>query len=156
MVLSACSAQTGARPGEATPTSASVFSNQQGICLAPNGKDAKASGLVQKMTLAKGVNGETKEARDPTSVFGTKSEFHLVVAIQDAPAGTKFRAVWYATDISVAANCVTKLEEASLSADGTRNLDFSLAPKESWLPGSYRVDLFVNGALDQTASFQVE
>lgn len=116
----------------------------------------RPSGLIEKVTMALDTQGDTKEPVNPTTSFGTQDTFHAVVAIVDAPADTKLEATWYAIDVGKDVECNTQIDTYPLTTDGSRNVDFTLAPTKGWPSGSYRVEVFVNGTLDQVAFFTVK
>lgn len=114
------------------------------------------SGIITDVTLATDVEGEEMNPVGPTTVFNSASIIHAVVAIEDAPVGTNFTAEFYVVDVGDAAAPNSLITSTDLSADGTRNLDFNLTPTSSWPAGTYRVDILVNGVLDQSATYTVE
>ncbi len=116
---------------------------------------AKPTGIVSNVTLARDTRGNTKEPVDPTVTFAGNAVFHAIVAIQNAPANTSFRASWYATDAMPAATCNQLLDSSSTSSYGTRNIDFALAPTAVWPAGRYRVEIYVNEVLDRWVAFEV-
>jgi outer membrane usher protein FimD/PapC len=116
----------------------------------------KPSGIVSNVTMALGTKGDTKDPVNPTLVFQPNSVFHAVVAIQNAPKNTKFKAAWFATDVGSAADCNTAMDDTEFSTDGTRNIDFTLAPSTTWPAGTYRVEIYVNGNLDRVVNFSVK
>ncbi len=116
----------------------------------------KPSGLIKQVTLAKGTKGTSRDPENPTTTFSPNSIVHAVVAIQDAPAKTKFHAAWYVIDVGSVAPPNTLVAETDLIANGSRNLDFDLSPKGKFPEGRYRVEISVNGALDQVLNFTVK
>lgn len=114
------------------------------------------SGFIKEVTMAQGVRGDLRDPVNPTIVFQPNSIFHAVVAIQNAPANTKFKAVWYATDIGDPAEANKLIDATELTTDGTRNIDFNLTPTTKWPPGKYRVEISVNGVLDRVVDFSVK
>ncbi len=117
---------------------------------------AQASGIITEVTMAKGVKGEQMEPQDPTDVFGQKDTFHAVTKIENAPANTTFKATWYAVDVGEAADPNTQIDSTEITSEGSRYLDFNLTPNSGWPTGSYRVEISVNGKLDQVVEFTVE
>jgi hypothetical protein len=115
-----------------------------------------ASGLITKITMATGVQGANMDPVGPTTTFGPSDTFHAVVQIQDAPAATKFQAQWFAVDVGSAAQPNTRIEGNEIVSDGSRNLDFSLTPDSKWPAGTYRVEISVDGTLEQTVLFSVK
>ncbi|MBI5304606.1 MAG: hypothetical protein HY868_20900 [Chloroflexi bacterium] len=116
---------------------------------------AKPSTLVRSVTLATDAKADTKDPINPTTEFQPSATFHAIVATQNAPANTRFKTVWYATDVGTAAPPNTVIDQTDVTADGTRNIDFTLKPTTVWPIGKYRVEVFVNGALDRVVNFTV-
>lgn len=115
------------------------------------------SGLITTLTLARGTEGETKNPVDVTTTFGASDTIHAVATIQNAPQGTVFKAVWWAVTIPADPTaCNMKITEYEITTEGTRNIDFSLTPDSSWPAGTYKVEIYVNGALDQVAHYSVQ
>lgn len=116
---------------------------------------AKPSAFVRSVTMATDAKADTKEPVNPTNEFRPNATFHAVVLTQNAPAGTKFRIAWYVTDVGVAEKPNTLIDQTEVTADGSRNIDFSLRPTTTWPPGKYRAEIFVNGVLDRIMNFTV-
>jgi hypothetical protein len=118
---------------------------------------AKPSGLIKSVTMASDVKADTKDPVNPTTEFKPAATFHAVVAIDKAPANTKFKSVWYATDVGNAAPANTLIDQTEVIADSnTRNIDFSLTPSSQWPVGKFRVEILVNGTLDRVVNFTVK
>jgi hypothetical protein len=121
-----------------------------------NVPQGSSSGIITEVVLATGVEGEEVNPVNPTTIFNSSSTIHAVVNIKDAPVGTNFTAEFYVIDVGDAADPNSLFSSIDLAADGTRNLDFSLTPTTSWPAGSYRVDILVNGVLDQSLEYTVQ
>ncbi|HEY9089060.1 MAG TPA: hypothetical protein VIO36_12885 [Anaerolineaceae bacterium] len=133
----------------------------QAVQNVPNGQNVNQDFIggnpyISQVTMASGVSGEMYDPVNPTTVFTSSDTFHAVVAIQDAPEGTVFRADWYAVDVGDAAAPNTFIDGNELTAGDTRNLDFSLTPNTGWPTGTYRVEIRVNGTLDRVHFFSVQ
>ncbi len=115
----------------------------------------KVSGIIKSVTMALETNGDGRDPVNPTIVFSSNSVFHAVIAIENAPANTRFRATWYATDVGSVADRNTLIDSAELTSDASRNLDFTLAPKAAWPIGTYRVEIAVNGNMERVVDFSV-
>jgi hypothetical protein len=115
-----------------------------------------SSGIITDVIMARDVEGVDLNPVDPTTVFGPDSIIHAVVEIEDAPSGTNFTAEFYVVDVGDAAQPNSLITSTDLAADGTRYLDFNLTPTTSWPVGTYRVDILVNGELDQSVEYTVE
>ena len=139
-------------PAGRTPLPTIAFS---GSCLRPTTAALSPSPYITSITTAQDVQGDAKDPVNPTRQFSANSVFHAVVAIEDAPDNTKFKAVWYATDVGSAAPCNTLIDSFELASDGTRNLDFNLTPSSRWPPGLFRVEIYVNSTPDSIVDFTV-
>jgi hypothetical protein len=80
---------------------------------------------------------------------------YCVVHLNKAKAGTKLRFVWKAVEVEgvesgliLKVHYVTKTFENKVNAHLTKPAD--------WPTGSYKVEVYVNGALDKTVSYTVE
>ena len=123
-----------------------------------SGKIPKPGGIIAKVTLAKGVEGENFDPVDLSTKFGPKATIHAVASVKDAPDGTKFIAKWLTTDVGNAEIPNALIDEVKLTAPdggGSGNLDFSLSPKNPLPEGNYRVEISVNGKLDQIKEFSI-
>lgn len=131
----------------AAPTATKSASN----CAPLTSPVIKSSGLVKSAQLGKMDNSILA----PTTVFESASKIHLVVTVQNAPANTRVKAGWYAIDVGKAAPCNTFVDAAELtSLDGSFTVDFSLDPTNP--VGAYRVEVSVNGTLDQILAFNIK
>jgi hypothetical protein len=107
--------------------------------------------------MAEGVNEADNSPVNPTAVFGTTATIHAVAMVENAPAGTNFTGTWYAVDVGSAAAPNTLIDSAQVVTDGTRNIDFSLAPPtSSWPAGLYMVEIDVNGTKTAQVYFMVQ
>ncbi|MEW5718986.1 MAG: hypothetical protein AB1817_10195 [Chloroflexota bacterium] len=114
----------------------------------------KTTGLLAQVIMAEGA-GANNEPVNRTGEFLPKEVIVAVVSITNAPANTKFRAVFYAVDAGDGAQCNIKLGESEQSASGSKNLVFKLPQSKDWLLGTYRVDIYVNDVLDHAANYVV-
>lgn len=117
---------------------------------------SQSSGVIKSVTMASDSKPDTKEPINPTTEFKPNAIFHAIVTIQNAPAGTKVKTIWYATDVGTAAQPNTLIDQTELVAEGTRNIDFTLQPSANWPPGKFRVEILVNGTLNTTVNFTVK
>ncbi len=154
MLATACAPEPVGTPvpiPELTPT---IGKTAGGGCLMNTPERIQPSPLVKKVTMAEGTK-DANEPNNPTGVFGTGATFFVILGIEGAPAQTKFKAVWYATDTKGVAPCNARIGDAEQEADGTRNVVFKTSPQQPWAIGSYRVELFVNGVLSHIVNFVV-
>ena len=112
---------------------------------------------IADVVLARDVQGENFEPVGATDTYAAdQPAFHAVVSVENAPRDTLLKAVWTALDVGGAAQPNTTLDEAELSVEGSRNVDFTLTPGSGgWPPGTYQVDIYLDGALARTLTFRV-
>lgn len=104
---------------------------------------------VKSATLAADEAGSR-----PTTTFEPSDTFYLIVDLANAPDDTAVKAIWYAADVGSAAAPNTLIDQASLTS-GSSVLTFNLAPESAWVPGTYKVELYLNDELNQTLNFSV-
>jgi hypothetical protein len=95
------------------------------------------------------------KATNETSTFQPSDhEIHLVVAVSNAPDGTKVSCEWW----QVNAGGVTdqKLGTTDLTLNSTTSTaDCKVTNSNNWPSGSYKVALSLNDKLDRTVPFDV-
>jgi hypothetical protein len=112
---------------------------------------------ISSLVLARDVKPGTFDPIEETDVYSWEQpQFHALVRVADAPAGTLVRAVWTAVDVGDAAAPNTQVAEDVKEARGTLNLHFTAVPDYGrWPPGSYKLKVYLNGKLDRTVNFTV-
>lgn len=90
-----------------------------------------------------------------TQVFGQSDVFYAVVTTKNAPDDTTIKAVWVAVEAEGVEPNFTIMEK-ELTAEGNDTFTFSLSNDNLWPLGKYRVDIYLNGELDQGVEFSVE
>lgn len=118
---------------------------------------AVSTASITNAVLAEETQGDNF---DPVGVTDTytpdQPEFHAVVTVSNAPDDTVVKAVWVVVDVGSASEPNTNIAETEVTVEGSRNIDFTLTPDgDSWLPGSYKVDIFLNDTLDRSLNFTV-
>jgi hypothetical protein len=106
--------------------------------------------------MATSTQGDNFDPVGITTIFPPQATFHAVVTITDAPDNSKIKAMWYAVDVGSAAAPNSLIDQYELSANGSRNIDFTLQPKAGWPQGTYRIDIDGNGTLAKSVTFQVQ
>ena len=96
------------------------------------------------------------KATDTTTTFApSDTPLHYVVTLGSAPDDTKVKAVWTIVDAGDGQIKDQKLDETVLQS-GSSVLNFTLASKQDWPAGKYKVELFLNDKLDRTTDFLVQ
>lgn len=99
-----------------------------------------------------------QDGNNVTSTFAPTDIFYAVADLNNAPQGTKVEAKWTAVNT---ADTEPNLEFQTQSLDITEEsfsgtIYFQLSNDEGWPTGQYKVDLYLNGTLAQTAEFSVQ
>ena len=113
---------------------------------------------IEHAVTARSTFGEEYEPRDVTTNFAAdQAVFHAVVSIRNLPAGSVVKAVWVAVDTHGDSRPNFILTSTVARVEGTRNVDFALAPTLGRLPrGSYKVDIHLGDRLDRSLPFTVD
>jgi hypothetical protein len=99
-----------------------------------------------------------QDGKSPTTTFAPTDVFYAVADLANAPQGTKVEAKWTAVN---AADTEPNLEFQTQTLDITEEsfsgtIYFQLSNDEGWPTGQYKVDLYLNGTLAQSAEFSVQ
>jgi len=96
------------------------------------------------------------QATDVTTTFSpSDTPLHYVVMLANAPDDTTVKTVWTIVDAGDGQFKDQKLDETVLPS-GSGVLNFTLAGKQEWPVGKYKVDLYLNDKLDRSAEFTVQ
>ncbi len=90
-----------------------------------------------------------------TSVFSPDQIFYCIVKVANAPEDTTLKAVWTAVDVE-GADPNFSLDEVEITTETNDTFTFNLSNQGPWPVGKYKVEIFLNGKLDQTLEFQVQ
>jgi len=99
-----------------------------------------------------------EDGENVTTTFSPTDIFYAVADLANAPQGTQVEAKWTAVN---AADTEPNLEFQTQTLDITEEtftgtIYFQLSNDEGWPTGQYKVDLYLDGALAQTAEFSVQ
>jgi hypothetical protein len=99
-----------------------------------------------------------QDGENPTTTFSTTDVFYAVADLANAPQGTQVEARWTAVN---AADTEPNLEFQTQTLDITEEsfsgtIYFELSNDDGWPTGQYKVDLYLNGTLAQSAEFMVQ
>jgi hypothetical protein len=124
-------------------------------CKALSGTSGQPGDIVSKVTLARDSNPENYAPIDPTQEFGQSDTIHAVVEVNGAPAGTQFKVKWLTVDVGDVQKADMVIDTTETEQSGSGNLDFTLSPDGMFLPGTYKVEVYVNGELVKSNSYKV-
>jgi hypothetical protein len=114
---------------------------------------ARADVYVDQIQMAKDDHGA---AGDSTTTFDpSERKVHFIVTLNKAKAGTRMRAVCVAADVEGVRNKELKSVDYVTNSDDTKIKGYFTSPGR-WLRGQYRVEVYVNGALDKTQNFNIQ
>jgi hypothetical protein len=139
-------------PGGTSTTGGSTTNQGPGV----SGLFPKPSGLIDKVTMAKDTQGSAMDPVNPTTVFSAKDTFHAVVHINNAPSDTQVKAIWYMVNVGDSSQNNQPIKSSDYTATGSGNIDFSLTIDSGWPTGTYQVEIYVKGVLDQVVNFSVK
>jgi hypothetical protein len=94
------------------------------------------------------------DGAEPTTVFGLNDIFYCIVYVANGPDDTNVKAIWYGAETE-GGEPTTQLDEVNTN-QGSGSITFNLSNQEAWMPGAYRVEIYLNGVLDRTLDFEVQ
>jgi len=99
------------------------------------------------------------EGIQPTSVYAPADVFFVVGDLENAPAGTVVEAKWLAVQIegyAVGEVIYEQVINDFTEEDFDGSIYFQLSNDSGWVPGEYKVDLYLNGSPVQSVAFSVQ
>jgi hypothetical protein len=94
------------------------------------------------------------EGNNHTTSFSQKDTMNLFIDLNNAPDDTELKVAWIAVNAEgLDPNYVIK-ETDYKSGDGT--VHFDLTNSMLWPVGSYKADVYLNGKLDRSLTFEVQ
>ena len=117
-------------------------------------RPANADVYIDQINMAKDENGEPGEST--TSFAPDEHTVHCVINLNKAKAGTKVKFTWIGVDVED-----MKKNDEIKSIDYTTNsfenkVHAHLTLPKDWPKGKYKVEVYINNALDKTISYTVE
>jgi hypothetical protein len=114
---------------------------------------ASSNGALQDLHMAKDKGGDPGEETNEFSP-GDRT-IHCVAKLANPKAGTKIRFSWFIVDAGGSKN--EKVKDIDYTTGALDNIIHGhLTLPRDWPVGKYKVDVFVNGNLEQTARFSVK
>ena len=113
---------------------------------------------LSEVTMASSVDESTYEPIEVTDTFEIDTpEIFLSAKFSNAPADTEITAEWIYVEGEVEDMNNFVIDTVAIEVSGTDYLYFSMPiPGERWPRGQYKVDLYIDEDLDQTATFTVQ
>ncbi len=121
------------------------------------GTDSRAQAGGPRLKLAM-VTTDRYSRTEKTVFTPDAQKIFAVYHVADAAQGTKVKAVWIGEKVEgLAAKSKITESESTFSAKGEYMGAFSCSkPAQGWWPGSYLVELSVDGTVRKTLTFRVE
>ena len=105
---------------------------------------------IKNAYMVSEYNGQPEE----TTIFRQDEPFYCIVDLANAPDDTALIASWVAVAVEgVESN--TMIDETEFM-HGSGEITFDLSNDSLWPLGSYKVDIYLNGELDQSLEFSVQ
>lgn len=104
---------------------------------------------IERITVAKAVNADNSPGEAATA-FGRADTVYVSMWTASAPVGTEIAARWFAPNGQ-------QLTEDKVVTDkaGDGYTSFHAGNVKGWAPGTYRVDILVNGAPAGSTTFTI-
>lgn len=112
-------------------------------------------GSFSTASIDSAILSADSEGTQATTVFAPEDTFYCIVTLANAPDDTTLKAVWTAVDVE-GEEPNTLIDETETTSDGNDVITFNLSLDDLWPSGKYKVDLYLNGALDRTMEFEVQ
>jgi hypothetical protein len=99
-----------------------------------------------------------QDGNNPTTTFAPADVFYAVADLANAPQGTTVEAKWTAVNAAdTEPNLEFQTQTLNITAESfSGTIYFQLSNDEGWPAGQYKVDVYLNGALAQSAEFNVQ
>ena len=105
---------------------------------------------VERIVVVKAVKPDKSPQGDAVAAFGRKDPVYVSFWVADAPVGTELKARW--TDPKGA---VITEDKIVTDTPGGGYSEFHAAKKSGWAPGTYKVEILVNGQPAGETTFTV-
>ncbi|HUN22426.1 MAG TPA: hypothetical protein PK299_04750 [Anaerolineales bacterium] len=114
---------------------------------------------VTKVEMCEDVVDNSECVNPTTTISSSQDPLHALVSISNFTAENQLQAKWYAVDAVDAAGTPYTDEEITVTdhtpGEGSGTIDFTLEYGDIWPTGSYKVEIYLDGTLTQTAEFEI-
>jgi hypothetical protein len=111
-------------------------------------------GSVSTANIGEAWLSNDAEGDNRTTTFSQSDVMNLFIDLKNAPADTELKVIWTAVNADgVEPNFV--INESSYTS-GSDTIHFDLSNDNLWPVGSYKADIYLNGELDRTLTFEVQ
>ena len=116
-------------------------------------RPANAEVYVDTLSMAKDDDG--KPGASTTTFAPSDSKIHCVINLNKAKGGTKIKTVWVAADVEGTKNQQLKTLDYTTNSFEKKITGY-LTWNGEWPKGQYRLEVYINGALDKTIDYTIE
>ena len=109
-----------------------------------------AGARIERITVVKAVNADHSPGEAATT-FGTKDTVYVSMWTASAPVGTEITARWFGPD----GKQMGSDDKIVTDKAGDGYTSFHAANTKGWAPGTYRVDILMNGAPAGSTTFTI-
>lgn len=88
-----------------------------------------------------------------TTVFAQNEIFYCIVQLANAPDDTTVKVVWYAVNVQDTEPNLLIDQVETTGSDGI--IPFNLTNNDLWPLGTYKAEVYLNGALERSLDFEV-
>lgn len=115
---------------------------------------SSSTGAISEIHMAK--DDGKGDPGDQADVFsGNDRTIHCVVKLNDAKSGTKMKFSWWVVDAENTRN--EKIRDIEYTTRALENIVHAhLTAPRDWPAGKYKVEVFVNGNLENTVGYTVQ
>ncbi len=118
-----------------------------------NTRPANAEIYIEQLSMAKDEDGKPGETT--TTFAPSDGKIHCVIELNKAKAGTKVRTVWIAADVEGTKNQELKTLDYTTNSFEKKVTGY-LTWSGEWPKGQYRLEVYINDALDKTINYTIE
>lgn len=119
---------------------------------------AKSTGIIKQVHVAKD-NGQGGPGEEADTFGPTDNTIHCVVELAEPNPGAKIRYSWWVVEAEGEKNEKVrneKIEDFEYTTKPDERIVHShLTMPDDWPPGKYKVDVYVNGNLEQSVEYNV-
>lgn len=132
-----------------TETAAYPAASSTPVAAAPAPTAAPAGARIERITVAKAVNSDDSPGAAATT-FGKSDTVYVSMWTASTPVGTEIKARWFGPDGQ-------QITEDKIVTDrpGDGYTSFHAANTKGWGPGTYRVEILLNGQPAGSTTFTV-
>ena len=113
---------------------------------------------LTEMSLENARMAFDQDGVNVTSTYSSTDVFYAVADLNNAPQGTVLEAKWIAVNVEgYDANFEFQTQSLDITEETfTGTIYFQLSNDSGWPTGDYQVDLYLNGELKQSVTFNVQ